>query len=169
MDYKSMKPTDLAYLAGFVDGEGCFFIGFFKTISAATGAPGQNYHTILKISNTCERTMRHLHIKFGGLLRGVNRTTRKSGIIRPVYDLVWSGDSLTDLTTALLPYLFLKEPQACVMLKMRSTFMRGRSRGQTPVSEEIKKKRHEYFLELRNLNSRFASHPLKLNPCPLSP
>ena len=169
MDYKSMKKTDLAYLAGFVDGEGCFFIGFFKTISPATGKPGQNYHTVLKISNTCERTMRYLKDKFGGLLRGVNRATRKSGIIRPVFDLVWTGDDLTDLTKALLPYLVLKEPQAKVMLKMRNTFFRGRGRGQTILSEEIKEERHQYFLEIRKLNSRFASHPLKLNPCPLSP
>ncbi len=169
MSYKSMKETDLAYLAGFIDGEGCFFIGLFKTISSATGKPGENYHTILKISNTCERTMRHLQVKFGGLLRGVNHATRKSGIIRPVFDLVWSGDDLTDLTKAILPYLVLKEPQAKVMLKMRSTFFRGRSRGQTPLSEETKEERLSYFREIRKLNSRFASHPLKLNPCPLSP
>jgi len=161
MSLENIKDTDIAYLAGFVDGEGCFFIGKFKTISSATGNVGENFHTLLKLSNTDYETLYNLNKKFGGLLQTQSRLTRKSKIDREVYSLTFSGDLLTDITEKLLPYLITKRKQAEIMIKMRSTFFRGRSRGQTPVDPNITNRRNELMIELRKHNSRFHSHPLK--------
>jgi hypothetical protein len=158
---------DLCYLAGFVDGEGCFFIGLFKTKSASTGNINLNYHTLLKISNNNYEVLQSLCEQFGGSIDKRNKKQKLREHECVTYSLEFSGNSLTDITKLLLPLLRAKKKHAEVMIKMRETF--PRNRGKVFVSEETKSYRYSLMCELRTLNTRFHGHHLKndqtLAPC----
>jgi hypothetical protein len=161
------KRDDLCYLAGFIDGEGCFFIGLFKTKSKCTGKINFNYHTLLKISNNNYEVLEWIKERFGGSIDKRNRKQRLRQNEVATYSLEFSGNSLTDLTKELLPHLKIKKRHAEVMIKMRETF--PRKIGKVFVSEETKLYRYNLMMELRTLNTRFHGHHLKqsiaLAPC----
>lgn len=159
-DLSKVTPIDLAYLAGFIDGEGCFFIGNFLTISKCTGNKYFNYHCILKISNNSIEVLKWINETFGGRTTLLNKKTKDKSRNFITYDCYFTGNCLTDLTQMLLPYLKLKRPQAEVMLKMRATFPRSGSSGRWR-SEEIDSYRADLHREMHRLNSRFKNHPLK--------
>lgn len=158
---------DLCYLAGFVDREGCFFIGLFNTKSAATGNINQNYHTLLKISNNNYEVLQWIQQRFGGSIdkRNKKQKLRENEFI--TYSLEYSGNALTTLSKLLLPHLKVKKRHAEVMIKMRETF--PTKRGKAFVSEETKLYRYTLMQELRSLNTRFHGHHLKVRldllPC----
>jgi hypothetical protein len=152
---------DLAYLAGFVDGEGCFFIGLFGTKPNKYGKIYANYHTLLKISNTDLDIMKWIQITFGATFEERKKETRKSKIERPTYNIYITGDLLTNLTQSILPFLKIKKKHAENMLRMRSTYKSNYGRGSAKVTDEEKLIRQDCHKVSRVLNSRFHNHPLK--------
>lgn len=159
-DLSKVKDLELAYLAGFIDGEGCFFIGNFPTVSACTGNKYLNYHCILKISNNSRDVLDWIHKTFGGRTTLLNKKTKDKTRNFITYDCYFTGNLLTDLTQLLLQFLKLKRPQAEVMLKMRATFPRSGSSGRyrCPKRDAIRAELHR---DMHRLNSRFKNHPLK--------
>lgn len=158
---------DIRYLAGFVDGRGCFFIGNFVTVARPGAKSYQHYHTLLKISNNNFEVLEWLHQTFGGSIdkRMKKQRLRKNEV--PTFSLEFTGNRLTEICYELLPYLFVKKKHCEIMIKMRETF--PKKRGKVFISEETKAFRHECHIALRQLNPRFHGHPLKLSPCALSP
>lgn len=159
-DLSKVTATDLAYLAGFIDGEGCFFIGNFPTVSKCTGNKYFNYHCILKISNNSTDTLEWINKTFGGRTTLHNKKTKDKTRNFITYDCYFTGNCLTDLTQLLLPYLKIKRPQAEAMLKMRMTFPRSGSSGRYRNADRDAF-RAELHREMHRLNSRFKNHPLK--------
>lgn len=170
-DLSQLKEEQLAYLAGFIDGEGCFFIGRFNTVSKPTGLKYLNYHTILKISNNNREVLDWISKTFYARTTLFNKKTKDKTRNFITYDCYFTGNLLTDLTELLMPFLIIKKPQAEVMLKMRATFPRSGSIGQTHITQEILALRAELHREMHRLNSRFKNNPLKedlynnLAPC----
>lgn len=170
-DLSKVTTTDLAYLAGFVDGEGCFYIGYTYTKSATTNRKYPNYHTILKISNNCVEVLEWINNTFGGRITTHNKKKKMEDRNFITYEVYMTGNLLTDLTEMLIPYLIVKKPQAEIMLRMRQTFSRTGSRGPNKPLEEIVKFREECHLNMHRLNSRFKHHHAKkdlyqhLAPC----
>jgi len=170
-DLSKVTPIDLAYLAGFVDGEGCFFIGKFNTVSKPTGNVYKNYHCILKISNNCQSVLQWINDTFGGRTTLHNKKTKSADRNFITYDCYFTGNCLTELANLLLPYLKIKQKQAEVMIQMRETFPTSGSRGPTRPSPETEELRTHLHKEMHRLNSRFKNHPLKsdlyqtLAPC----
>ncbi len=170
-DLSQVTQEQLAYLAGFIDGEGCFFIGRFETVSKPTGRRTLNYHTILKVSNNDIRIHEWIgkHFFARTTLHNKKRKDHTRNFI--TYDCWFTGNLLSDLTELLLPFLIIKKPQAEVMLKMRATFPKSGSIGQSQVSQEFLDLRAVLHREMHRLNSRFKNHPLKadlysdLAPC----
>ena len=163
------NPIDLAYLAGFIDGEGCFFIGLFKTKSKS-GNITPNYHTYIKITNTEGEVMRWIKDTFGGTNYNQWKSTdRKKELERVIHNVQITGQNLTDLLPLLLHYLRVKQAQCEVIIKMRATFPQGRRLSKYENNTAIHDLRYHYMVELRKLNSRFHHHPLKqqydLAPC----
>ena len=62
--HKDQNIAQLAYLAGIIDGEGCFFIGKSKT-SRPYGC-GFHFYAVLRITNTDEGLILWLEKTFGG-------------------------------------------------------------------------------------------------------
>jgi len=163
------KDTDLAYLAGFIDGEGCFFIGLFKTKSKS-GNITPNYHTYIKICNTDGFVMQWIRDTFGGTNYNQWKSTdRKKELEKEIHNVQITGQNLNHLLPLILPYLKVKKAHCEIMIKMRATFPEGKRLSKYENHEQRHNLRYSYMLELRKLNSRFHNHPLKqqydLVPC----
>lgn len=163
------KDTDLAYLSGFIDGEGCFFIGMFQTKSAA-GNKHPNYHTYIKICNTDANVMRWISETFKSTNNQQWKSTdRKREFEKEIHNAQITGQTLTHLLPLIHPYLKVKQAHCEIMMRMRTTFENGKRISKYNNNEEIHNLRYQCMVELRKLNSRFHNHPLKqqydLAPC----
>lgn len=156
-DLSKVTELDLAYLAGFIDGEGCFFIGHHINTSYCTGNRYPNYHTILKISNNCQEVLEWILSTFGGRITKFNKN-RMIDRNHFTYEVYMTGNLLTDVTEMLIPYLKIKKKHAEVMFQMRQTFPRTGSRGCVQPMDDILKLRSDFRQQMIQLNSRFKKH-----------
>lgn len=162
---KTYDPIKLAYLAGIIDGEGCFYIGQINR--DYKGKITKHHHGIIKIDNTDEVLIEWLSNNFEGVNSARNRWTSKRSFERTIHTWVVTGDKLLELCHAIFPYLVIKKRHCENMIKFRETFTNKIGQHTTP-SEEAQLIRQECLLISRNLNSRWHNHSLK-NPSPLSP
>ena len=98
--------TDLAYIAGFVDGEGHILI-----LSANTGT---SFVAQLGISNTNVEILEWIQEIFGGYIYDKQKVKgRKQG-----YQIRWNRrNRVKEILTLLLPYLKVKRAQAEVVIE----------------------------------------------------
>ncbi len=161
-----MKDVELAYLAGIIDGEGCFFIGLFRTKATKNLL---NYHTYIKISNNEKSLIDWVHEKAGATNIQQDRKTRKSLVNRQCFSSQITGATLDALLPKIYPYLIIKRRQCEIMMRMRSTFVPHRRLQKKEISQDTHSIRYQCYLELRSINSRFRNHPVKslysLAPC----
>lgn len=155
-------PTQIAYLAGLIDGEGCFYIGHVKQGQYGNG---YQWHSMLKITSCDEELIIWLEQTFGGSKDSRYRYTSKQAFTRPVYNWQATGEMLDYLLPQVFPYLIIKAKQCDVMMRYRRTCI---NTGSKRLSEEVTNQRLELHKEIRQYNSRFHNHALK-NPSPLSP
>ena len=104
----SNEPSelDLAYVAGFFDGEGSVAI---RKSSPMTSNQNFRYNLLAVITNTNLPVLEHIQSLFGGVIKG-----RKwgPGMRRQGYDLYWSASSGRKVLELLLPYLRIKGGEA---------------------------------------------------------
>ena len=112
MDF--MTDTELAYLAGIIDGEGCFFIGLFRTKATKNLL---NYQTYIKISNNEKSLIDWVHEKAGATNIQQDRPTRKSLVNRTCFSSQITGATLDALLPRILPYLVIKRRQCEIMMR----------------------------------------------------
>jgi len=149
----SYKPTDIAYLAGIIDGEGSIYIGNFSC-NPKTKLP--YYQTNIQVSNTDKALIDWLKNTFGGL---VNTRTRKqipANSRKQVFMWTVTGERLTHLCEEILPYLICKKRQAEIMLKMRATFNIGICNQTLPIN--VRHVRQALMDEMRSLHIRTHSY-----------
>jgi hypothetical protein len=158
----SHEIWQIAYLAGLIDGEGCFYIGNVKQGKYGNGL---QWHSMLKITSCDEELVVWLENTFGGSKDSRYRWTSKQKFTRPVFNWQATGPMLDYLLPLVDPYLIIKKKQCDIMKRYRLT---SKNIGSKRLPPEINKKRLELLNEMRNLNSRFHEHILK-NPSPLSP
>lgn len=109
-----MKRTDLAYLAGIVDGEG--YIG----ISADHRKRNPDrpcWRLRVAVTNTNEWLMQHLKFSIGGgviALKNSKNTT-------PCYQWEIRHGKASEFLKLILPYLRLKRPQAELAIKFQAS------------------------------------------------
>jgi len=152
---KEYTPTDLAYLAGIIDGEGSIYIGNFSS-NAKTGT--LHYQTNMEVTNTDENLIKWLHLTFGGRVNKYTHKQTPKNSRRPVYRWIVSGELLSHLCPRILPYLVIKIKQCEIMIEMRKTFngtgaTKGKS-GCQAVSLETLLLRKSYFDQIRILHCR---------------
>lgn len=112
-----LLTTDIAYLAAFLDGEGCI------NISSRMAAKGKrtSYRLELVLSNNCRPALSHLSGLFGGSIHEV----------RPAhYQLRFGAQDTDRILTLCLPYLLIKGKQARIALDFYKTF-------DAPLTDEI--------------------------------
>ncbi|MGE3487399.1 MAG: hypothetical protein AB7L09_21985 [Nitrospira sp.] len=102
-----LRDTEWAYLAGFIDGDGC--------ISANTRAGWSNYYPRVSISQVEGDYLAQLKQWFGGALR----QRIPSGVgSRMIWNLQIPSGGTRVVLNGVLPYLRYKQPQAEIALKI---------------------------------------------------
>jgi hypothetical protein len=155
---KIYKQTDLAYMAGIVDGEGCFYIGLIPK-KTGDGYINEHYRGLMKIDNTCFDLIEWLDNIFSGTASAVTRTTSSRKFEREVFSWIATGDRLLDVCEQILPYLVIKKRQCEIMINFRKTYTE--QIGSHKVSVENLETRKTCLEDIRKLNSRFHLHPMK--------
>jgi hypothetical protein len=155
-------PEKIAYLAGIIDGEGCFYIGHIKQGKYGSGF---QWHSLLKISSCDVCLIEWLEINFGGACESRHRYTSKRKFERPVYAWNMTGTMLDHFLPLLYPYFVIKRKHCEIMIEYRKT---SKNIGSKRLSNAINTRRLELMKQMRSINTRFHNHPLK-NPSALSP
>ena len=151
----NQTPEQLAYLAGIVDGEGCFYFGKVKQGRYGNGT---QWHCKLAVTNTDKSLTDWLNELFGGTQEIRYRYTSKQAFCRPIHRWDCSGLMLDYICPLILPYLIIKKRQCETIMEIRKTYA---NIGSKRLSEEVVKLREDLLVTMRNLNSRFHNHPLK--------
>jgi hypothetical protein len=113
------EPTDIAWAAGFIDGEGCIYL---KRSGARQRGGGLRYQPKLVVGNTAIEPLRKLRDLFGGSLY-----QRRPARGRHKACWAWElggGKQVGAALLAMLPYLVNKKAEAEVLLEFIPT-MRG--------------------------------------------
>jgi hypothetical protein len=123
----------LPYIAGLLDGEGCFRIDRFTSSRSAIGF---QYRAIVEIT-MCDESP----IAFTAGATGKNYSSRIIPSGRTAYTIVWRNGIAAGLIRSILPYLIGKSEQAKLCLHFEDAIAPGRGRAYKPedfvVCEDI--------------------------------
>lgn len=129
-----MKKLDAAYIAGIMDGEGCFRLERFK---AARSPIGYQYRTIAEVMMCDRPVIEHIAAITA---KNISRRNLPSG--RVAYGLTWRNGIAADLIRSILPFLRGKHEQARLCLHFEDHITPGRGRtyrpDDLPKCEEIR-------------------------------
>ncbi|MDQ5915027.1 MAG: 2 protein [Pseudomonadota bacterium] len=124
-----MKKIEAAYIAGLMDGEGCFYIERFKS---ARSPIGFQYRVIATITMCDKRTIEHVCN-----ITGKSYRTRKLKSGRIAYTIDWRSGVAGDLLKAIIPFLQNKKEQAEICLHFDKSVAPGRGRTYTKDHADI--------------------------------
>lgn len=100
----------LAYVAGFVDGEGCI-----RIVSGIRGPSGVSLHIV----NSDEGVIDYINLLLPGRKYNQKRYGRRN-----LYRLCWSGEAAIDVIELILPYLIVKERIARLVVEYWRKFFK---------------------------------------------
>lgn len=156
------KPseTELAYIAGIIDGEG--YLGMSKNRTKKQRQKSPKYQTEICVVNTNYALIEWLQIRIGGLIN-----TRKK------YDEAWKvayrwriqESNHSEFLQAIYPYLVIKRQQAQLIIeywiKKVKQYREGR---RWEMSNDELNMRESYFQKLKDLNAKGnKERPQRLN------
>lgn len=107
-----IQNTDLAYAAGYIDGDGCFYIG--KTTNKKTNRTRYQYMII--VSSTNRDVLEYFKNIYGGSVRLSNSRNKYPGQ-KPQYQYIIKGKNSLSLSQQIFPYLVEKVYQAEQFIK----------------------------------------------------
>lgn len=162
-----MDELNFAYLAGYIDGDGCFYI---DTVKAKTGIFPVTHRTIVKFASVDESIMKWLH-DFIGIHYWIKVVSKKRKHLnrRDVYEANVTGECLDMLLKRIHPYLRIKKEHCEIMINMRETYVKP-TKGviRTQLSPEIYQIRCFYHELLSSINTHKLKKPSALSPSSLS-
>jgi hypothetical protein len=143
------SASDLAYLAGIIDGEGT--IGIYRG-----GAP-YSYHLALVVTNTHRPMLEWVHARIGGsLVRATRQTLRhKQG-----WQVVLVQARAASVIRLCRPFLIVKAPQADLGMQFIDEFVSFKGWG-VHVSEQQVTRRRWYYEQSHLLNGGTGRGPRK--------
>ncbi len=141
-----ISELDLAYIAGFVDGEGCISI----SKSSSRGSRNTTYGPNVDITNTNKEIL--LTIQKILRLGSLESQKRYSSKHKPAWNLDFKAGEAKQLLLLIRPYLRLKKRQADLLLEFLET---SQHRNQfNPLTVEEAALRDVMYEEMRELNKR---------------
>ena len=141
--------SELAYLAGILDGEGCFTL--------AKGPNGHTFNSRVLVGNTDARLIHWLHDRFGG---GVSVRPRLNQRQKPCWMWTLSSAEIVPFINAVAPFLRLKREQALLLLEYRTTIGKGgNTKGDIPnkTTDVVRARRIAMKSRMQLLNQRGVS------------
>lgn len=142
------SDTDLAYLAGIIDGEGTITIGRAPRNNTKHRVPYHIPH--VKVCNTNKELIDWIHAKFGGRM---NNTRQANAKWSTLYYIRWNCGKARDLLEAILPYLRVKKLQGTIVLEFIKR-MNKKSFTGVMLSEEERGLREKMYSLVTALNRR---------------
>jgi hypothetical protein len=135
--------TELAYLAGIIDGEGTLFIQ--RRMDNGTWT----YWPRMQVANTNREVIIWLHKVFGGSMYDKPRKKHnpKWKLQYQWYSRISEMDKFLPL---IIPYLIIKKPHAEIMMQFRKTFIQRSNR---KLTDEAQAFRSECMAKIKHLNS----------------
>lgn len=140
-----MKKTDLAYIAGIIDGDGCIFTNLHRST--------KHYEVGISIQMIDEAPIHFIYSLFGGNISSYIETDNG----RTVYRLQFKNYKAEPLLQAIKPYLLIKKSRAEIAIRMLN--LHPKRRHYTPMErflQEIDAK------EIRRLNQH--CHKVEMAP-----
>lgn len=128
-----MKKTDLAYIAGIVDGEGYIRIAKYKE---EKNKSGYKYQLRIGVNNTNEWLIHWLYFNFGG---SIYLQEHRANNRKPLWFWYLASRKAQKFIELILPYLQLKRPQAELALEFTK---RKHYRGKTDKERAIEEAEH---------------------------
>jgi hypothetical protein len=144
-----IKATELAYMAGIIDGEGTICIT--KT-NGGTRSIAKNFDVLVVVNMTRPTPLDFIAKRFGGT---VTRRERGSKNYAAIFRWFACANRARKFLMAIRPFLHLKCKQADIALKYL-TLKRGR-KGSTPLTKAIIAAREKLYLRCKKLNRRGVS------------
>lgn len=140
---KPLSETDLAYVAGFLDGDGCISIGRNRARSGNLA-----FFLLAKLYNTDYLVLKWIRdvLGFGSIYHTPAPLTQRSKRIN--YALKFSSIESAKLLHLLLPYLHIKQSQAQLGLE----FQKQKRRLGLAVQVKYNTAQRRYWGKMRKLN-----------------
>lgn len=135
-----IPETDFAYLAGILDGEGCF------SIFRGGKRPRIDYTGRLYVVSTDRVLIDWLYDRFGG--HRYSRKTRQGW--KTKFEWVIDRRAATNICVSVLPYLVIKREQAFLLTEFNRSFETRFSR----LPDSVREFRETCFLRMKELNHR---------------
>ena len=138
--------TFLAWLAGFIDGEGCFDV---RSLKGRKKHSTNRYAISLIIANTNKDCLEYIRDGLGcGSLHQLH--TKTQGNRKPSYQYQLTGAKAQDVARAIYPYLQIKQAQARLFV----TFPVGTVRSGQSASKETIETHAAIFEAMKELNRK---------------
>jgi hypothetical protein len=143
----SKVETELAYIAGIIDGEGTVCI--FNSTGKTKGIVYPRGRPILSVCNTDQRIVRWLKEKVGGRAATVRRAQNPRCKQTYVWETGWQHARA--VLEACLPYLIIKQDQARLFIEYCKTC---KHYGKGKVPPDVCARRQEIIEQVAKLNKR---------------
>lgn len=134
--------ADLAYIAGFFDGEGN--VGVYKS-TRAKYAP--IYAMTVRIANTDLQTLEYIRGLLGGTLTE-KIANRKAGH-RPLYSLDWYGSNALNVLRLILPYVKTKRKQVELAIYYQEFVVLPHGGTDSPMKKELRESIYQMSKKLK--------------------
>lgn len=138
------SETELAYLAGIIDGEGCVYIYKRKTRKNHT-----DFFPRLQLITTSKSLHEWIHKVFGGMIFNRKVSNPKW---KPRFEWYTTRGLMDDILEKILPYMVIKKSHIQIMIEFRKTFKTYY--GQKGVPQDVVKLREDLCSQLKLLNKR---------------
>ena len=144
LETKELTDNQLAYIAGFLDGEGCLMVGKYPKGDSKNLA----YRGFMNIANTYVPILEWIQNAVGGKIirTGKGKSVVKSNM--DCYSLTFAAGEMRYWLPKLLPFLKVKKEQAEVLLDF---LKRQSDNASAPVSEEILEFYERCYQKLKQL------------------
>ena len=138
-----MKKTDLAYVAGIVDGDGSISLTRqYKRV--------YSYRVAVQVSNTNEWLLQWLRLAFGGNVHSFQDKGYLRWKHKAIHQWIITATGALDFLKLVYPYLRLKKPQAEIAIKFLE--MRGQQKRWLKPDERVIAEAQRILMA--NLNKR---------------
>mgnify|MGYP001590774955 CR=1 FL=1 len=147
--------TDLAWAAGFIDGEGCIRLARYLQRRSRNQKAGPGYHICLLAVNRNIDALRLLQSMFGGTIR--------KKVVAKGYNQTWQWECWSSTAynamRLLRPFFVIKHPHADLVFEFQERAVRKINLGRVPLTETEVSLRDSYWRKLKTLNGRGARIP----------